>query len=256
MEKAPRVFLADGTVYYNPSQLQGVTTDSVLVAAYAAERLQRLRGAVCDLCCGSGLISLLLARRCGGITLCGIDADGEACRYYRINAGANALSARLEAVHCGAEEVRQRLSAGAFAAVVANPPYYERGRGAASPDEGRRAARQGCPLQNLTDAAAYLLKNGGSFWVGFPAGRLAELFRRMSAAQIEPKRMRFVAHTAEKAPSIVLVCGVKGASEGICCERTLILYGPDGAMTDECAAMYGWPRCGPAPASSSPPHLI
>ncbi len=241
LQAESRVFLGDGTVFYNPPRLQGITTDSVLLAAYAAERLRALRGEVCDLCSGSGLISLLLARRCAGVRLHGVDADAEACRCYQKNAGENGLAKRLGATRCDAGEVRAHFPAGRFAAAVANPPYYEAGRGAASPDPARRAARQGCALETLLAAAAYLLKNGGSLWLCFPAERTAELFCRMSEAKIEPKRMRFVAHTAEKEPSIVLAGGVKGAAAGIRCERTLVLYERDGRMTDECAAIYGAP---------------
>lgn len=242
LETEPRVFLAENTVFSNAPRLQGITTDSVLVAAYAAERLRTLRGEVCDLCCGSGLISLLLARRCADITLHGVDSDAEACRYYLKNAGENGLAPRFGATGCDMAEVRARFASGRFAAAVANPPYFEQNRGAASPDPARRAARQGCALETLLGAAAYLLKNGGSLWLSFPAERTAELFCRMSKAKIEPKRMRFVAHTAEKAPSIVLAGGVKGAAAGIRCEKTLILYAADGRMTGECAAMYGMPR--------------
>ena len=95
LQTESRVFLGDDTVFYNPPHLQGITTDSVLLAAYAAERLRTLRGEVCDLCSGSGLISLLLARRCAGIRLHGVDTDAEACRCYQKNAGENGLAPRL-----------------------------------------------------------------------------------------------------------------------------------------------------------------
>lgn len=231
--------LLNGLTFISPPPLQGVTTDTVLLAAFAAEHLLEKRAAVCDLCCGSGLLTLLTLARTPRTTFCGVDCDPAACRCYEQNAQNNRISDRMSAVCTDLTEIRRCFSPGTFDAVIANPPYFEAERGAASPDETRRISRQGCPLETVLSSAAYLLKNGGHLYLCFPAARLAELFSRMSAAGLEPKRLRLAAHTLEKAPSIALVEGVRGAKCGLNCEPLLILNDSSGRMTDACAAIYG-----------------
>ncbi len=235
--------LLNGLTFFSPPPLQGVTTDSILLAAFAAEHLLEKRAAVCDLCCGSGLLTLLTLARTPRTTFRGVDCDPNACRRYEQNAQNNQLLNRMSAVCADLTEIRRFFSPGAFDAVIANPPYFEAERGAASPDETRRISRQGCPLETVLSSAAYLLKNGGHLNLCFPAARLAELFSKMSAAWLEPKRLRLAAHTVEKAPSIALVEGVRGARSGLICEPLLILYDSSGRMTETCAALYGEPPC-------------
>ena len=231
--------LLNGLTFISPPPLQGVTTDSVLLAAFAAEHLHEKRADVCDLCCGSGLLTLLTLARTPRTTFCGVDCDPAACRCFAQNAQNNRISDRVSAVCADLTEIRRFFSPGAFDAVIANPPYFEAECGAASPDETRRISRQGCPLETVLSAAAFLLKNGGYLNLCFPTARLAELFARMSAAGLEPKRLRLAAHTAEKPPSIALVEGIRGANSGMTCEPLLILRDSSGRMTDACAAAYG-----------------
>ena len=235
------VALASGLRYFSAEDQQPVTTDSVLLAAFAAEKLDQKRRAVCDLFAGSGLLSLLAARRSPRITLTGIDIDESACRLYQKNAAENGLTERMNARCLNAAALRGQGLDGYFDAVIANPPYFAAGRGAASPDPARQTARHGCSLAAVANAAALLLKNGGALFLCYPAERMAELICALSACSLIPKRLRMVAHTAEKRPSIVLLEAVKGAAHGLICEKTLIQYEKNGGMTAECAAMYALP---------------
>lgn len=231
--------LLNGLTFACPSSCQGITTDSVLLAAFAAETLDEKRVHVCDLCCGSGLITLLIAARCPRVWFCGMDADPIACTGYRQNAANNSLTHRMDVICGDLADVPDQFRPGSFQAVVTNPPYFEPNRGACSPNPVRQLARQGCPLKMVLTAAAYLLSGRGMLFLSFPVSRLAELFCEMSAVGIEPKRLRLVTHTAESAPSVALVSGTRGAAPGLCCEPPLILYDRQGQMTPSCAAAYG-----------------
>lgn len=231
--------LWNGLTFCCPASCQSITTDSVLLAAFAAETLDEKRIRACDLCCGSGLITLLMAARCPRVSFCGLDVDPQACEGYRQNAVDNGLTHRMEAICTDLADVRNRLQPGSFQAIVTNPPYFEPTRGAASPNPARQLARQGCSLKTVLAASAYLLNGRGTLFLSFPTSRLAELFCAMSAVGIEPKRLRLVAHTAEAAPSVALVSGTPGAAAGLHCEPLLILYDRQGQMTPACAAAYG-----------------
>ena len=110
----------------------------------------------------------------------------------------------------------------------------------ASGSDSRAVARseRGCTLAEVIAAAAWCLKTGGAFCLVHRPERLAELLTAMSAAGLEPKRLRLVQHRAEKAPSLVLVGGRKGAKPGLDVQAPLILTGPDGRDTAEVRRIY------------------
>lgn len=65
---------------------------------------------------------------------------------------------------------------------------------------------------------------GGVFYTVYRPDRLARLLTALSAAGLEPKRLRPVAADAGRAPSLVLVESVRGAAEGMVYEKNLVLY--------------------------------
>lgn len=69
--------------------------------------------------------------------------------------------------------------------------------------------------------------------------RLAEIFSRMCARGIEPKRMRLVYPGIKKEPNMVLIEGMRGANPRITVEPPLIVYGEDGRYTEEILELYG-----------------
>ncbi len=61
------------------------------------------------------------------------------------------------------------------------------------------------------------------FYTVYRPDRLARLLTALSAAGLEPKRLRPVAADAGRAP-LVLVESVRGAAEGMVYEKNLVLF--------------------------------
>ncbi len=76
----------------------------------------------------------------------------------------------------------------------------------------------------MCEAAAWLLKFGGKFCVCLRPERLCELMCKMSAAGIEPKRLRTVSKRDGCAPWLVLVEGKRGGKPGMTVEPQLNIY--------------------------------
>ncbi len=210
-----------------------ITTDSVLLAHFAAQRRQL--DLCMDLGCGGGLLSVLLHDRFPGGTYDSVDLRPEAVRACERNYQANAIDGRVLCLD--ARQYRSMDGAGEYGLVVCNPPYYYTGR--TSPDEARAAARGDSlsPAQ-FSGAASYLLRRGGSFCLVHKPEFLADIFAAMRLADIEPKRLRFVTHAAESAPSLVLIEGCRGGRPGLSAQPSLILTGPDGSPTEELRRIY------------------
>lgn len=126
--------------------------------------------------------------------------------------------------------------------MTANPPYLRADCGKRNADFVKYAAfhEHFGSIDDFARAAAYLLGTGGAFFTVYRPDRLSRLLTALSAAGLEPKRLRPVAADVLRAPSLVLVESVKGAAEGMVYEKNLVIY-RDSAhtqYTDELERIY------------------
>ena len=214
----------------------GVSGDSLALADFATsvpgER-------VCDLGCGSGILLLLLAWQRPELTLYGVELRPAAAEECRRNAAANGLSERI-AVADG--DLRAApFPAGSMDLVIANPPYFPRGRGAVSPDSDRAAMRtESATVWELCAAAATLLRPEGTFALVHRTERMAEVFAALAAAGLEPKRLRLMAGDPGAAPELFLCEARLHAAPGLVTEPVLYQRRPDGAETEEYRKICHW----------------
>lgn len=164
---------------------------------------------VCDLCCGSGALGLLLLEREGGLRLTGVELDPAAAELAERNYGGNSVEG---SVLCGDLRAPALLPAGAFDLVVSNPPWFPEGAGKSG---GPARSEEGCTLIEICAAAGRLVKNGGRFALVHRPERLADLFTALREAGLEPKRLQLVQHRLDTPPSVVLLESVKQGGAGL-----------------------------------------
>lgn len=212
-------------------------TDSVLLADFAAQRRARR---IADLGCGAGVLTVLLLRALEQATAVGIELQPDAAQLARDNIRANGLSDRAQILCADLRAHRTLLPAGSFDLVVANPPYFAAGSGYTSPDPMRAHARdeRTCTMQDICAAMAYLTRWGGAAALVHRPERLSELLCTLTAAGLEPKRLRTVAYKADAAPNLVLVEARRGGKPGLTVLPPLALCTPDGADSDEIRRIY------------------
>ncbi len=210
-------------------------TDSVLLGHFA--RPEGARRAL-DLGCGGGVLGLMLLGRRSALTVDGVERDGAALALCRENVALNGLEDRFRLLPGDYRDYRALLEAGAYDLAVSNPPYFPRGSGFAS-ETLDHARREEATLPELCAAAAWALRWGGRFALVHRPERLSELFCALSAAGLEPKRLRLVQKRPEAAPSLVLAEAVRGAKPGLLIEPPLLLTGPEGGESEEIQRIYG-----------------
>lgn len=184
---------------------------------------------VWDLGCGSGALGLLLYGREPSITYTGVDCQEAACALAEKNLTRNGLMGEI--LHRDIRQLAASGPGGCARLVISNPPYFPRGKAGT-------AARTGCGLEDLCQGAGRLLMSGGRFALVYPAGELAELFAALREAGMEPKRLRLVSHTAQSAPKLALVEGVRQGKPGLTVLPNLIWQEPDGTPTPEYRRIY------------------
>ena len=214
-----------------------LSTDSVLLADFT--RLKK--GArVLDLGCGAGVLPVLLAARDETANITGVEIQSEFAALARRNLAENGFDSRCAVLDGDLRDLRTLVPAERFDLVVSNPPYFAAGTGFSAPAASRAHAREekSCTLSDLCAAAKWALRWGGSVFVVHRPERLSELFCELTAAGLEPKRLRSVVSSPGRAPSLVLVEGRRGGGKGLVIEAPLVLTDETGADSDEVQKIY------------------
>jgi len=212
--------------------------DSVLLADFAAPRC---RGAVLDLGTGSGIVLLLLARLCPGLSRgVGVELQTDLFECARANIDANGLSGRLAAVLGDFRGKVPGVPAGAFDLVVSNPPYRPVGEGRRNPDSGKEIARHevACTMADLFRAAARFVAPKGRIAVlGLPR-RLPEMLDLARDSGIFPERIRFVHPMPGRPANLLLFGGSRRRGEGPEVLPPLCVYAAPGRYSPEAEAVF------------------
>ncbi len=193
-------------------------TDALLLAAFI--RTQKRANAV-EFGSGTGIISLLCARREKFEKIRAIEIQPAYAALTARNAVRNGLSDRIETI-CA--DIRT-LGGETADVVFSNPPYMQCGNGDESEDEGRQIARHEVhgDIAAFCRAAFSTLRYGGLFYLVYRPDRLTDLICALRAARLEPKRMRFVQQDEKHMPSLVLIEAKKGAAASVKLMPTLFL---------------------------------
>jgi tRNA1Val (adenine37-N6)-methyltransferase len=167
--------------------------DPLLLAQFAAKGLSTPGGPLIDLGTGSGILPLVLARR-HGVLAEGLELQPSLAALAMRNVRLNGLEGRVRIRQGDLREVRKLFPRASFRHVVSNPPFHRAHGGRTNPTLEKALARHelACTLPEVVAAAAHLLEPLGAWWVVFPASRLGELLAQAQAADLNPRRLRFV----------------------------------------------------------------
>ena len=210
-------------------------TDSVLLSQF----LTLPRAAkIADLGSGCGTLGLLLCARDENCSVTGVELDAQAHRLAQENIVQNGLRDRLTSILGDVRAIRTLLPAGGFSCVISNPPYFPVGSGKVSSGNAAARSEETLSLRELCAAAAYLLPSGGRFALVHRPERLCDLICTMLENGIEPKRIRFVRHSANSPVCMVLLEGRRGGRPGLEYLPDFLEFTPDGAETEDYRAAY------------------
>ena len=193
----------DGPCFYYDTALFPPGTDSFALAYFA----RPARGdTVCDLGSGTGLLGTLLLAREDSLIIENVELSAPAAALARKSFLENGWEGRA-VFHTGDLRNASTLPLpGNVDYVISNPPYFPAGSGKSADGEARRTARE----------------EGGRFALVHRAERLTDVLCTLRASGIEPKRLRFLAKSADSAPSLLLVEGKRGGKSGLILEPPLI----------------------------------
>ena len=214
-----------------------LSTDSMLLASFV-----RLRKGerVADLGSGCGTLGLLLCARWKDCRVEGIELQELPHRRALENIAHNALESRLSSQLGDVRQVRSLYAPGSFSAVVSNPPYFPAGSGKTSTRQSIARSEETLSLGELCQSAAWLLPTGGRFFLVHRPERLCDVLCALRQSGLEPKRLQWVRHKADAPLCLFLLEAVRGGKPGLCYEKDLIEFDPDGSPTEAYRTAYDY----------------
>lgn len=212
-------------------------TDAMLLSHFA---MPCGGDAVCELGTGCGAIALRLAAGGNPSAVHGVDIQPAAIDLAL--AGAARFNGEPKPTFAVGDWCcpRDIAPAGSFRRVVCNPPYFPPNSGGVNPDPAVRTARheQVDTLDSLCAAAAWLLQSGGRFFLCQRPERLPAVMAALTAHKLEPKRLQAVQKQSDTAPWLFLLEARKDGKAGLSWLPPLVLYNPDGTVTDAYREIY------------------
>ena len=201
-----------------------------------------------ELGAGSGIISILLAKRLKTTKIIAVEIQKSLVQCAKRNVELNKLGDRVEILNQDIKNLKEHFPANKCDFVFSNPPFRKVKSGRLSMDEERAAARHEIKitLNDIITTASYLLKNTGRFYLIYHPFRLIELIGLLHKAQLEPKRMRFVHSRRVESPTrtgeeakMVLIEAVKGSGAWLKIEPPFYIYKKSSEYTAEMKRVYG-----------------
>jgi tRNA1Val (adenine37-N6)-methyltransferase len=195
---------------------------------------------VIDLGTGCGVVPLILAHRNRGHTWVGIEIQSDLAELARRNVVANRWDARIHILELDIREVQGHFAPGVFDLVVCNPPYRRLTSGRINPNPQRAVARHElmASLEDVCEAAGFLLTDGGRMALVYPASRLAHLMVVIQRHGFAPKRLTCI-HSRQQSPAtlIHLECRKAGGEE-LQVEPPFYVYQADGQWSEPMQNLY------------------
>lgn len=230
--------LGNGLVVH-VSDLHTFGTDTVVLADFARPKVT---DRAIDLGSGCLTIPLLWCRENKPRAIVAVEVEQDACALSKRSIEDNGLADTIELLCRDLRDLKPVLPAESFDLACVNPPYKALGSGLLSEAPSRRIARHEtqCTLEEICQAAFYLLRFGGRFCLCHRPERLTDVLETMRRAQIEPKRLRLVQQRRDKAPKLALIEGRKGGKSGFMTVMpTLLIEDQQGGWSPEMLDIYG-----------------
>ena len=213
--------------------------DAVLLADFACSGAKK-GDSIIDLGTGTGIIPLLMAKRCAEACFTGLEVQKDSADMAVRSVALNELGKQIRIVNGDLTNSENLFPKHSFNAVTCNPPYMICEHGKGNELDAMSIARHEvlCNLEDVITAADYLLSTHGRFFMIHRPFRLPEIFESLAKHKLEPKRMRLIHPFANKEPNMVIIEARKNAKRRLTIEPPLVVRNDDGDYTVEVQDIY------------------
>lgn len=204
----------EGIKVLQPENGYRFTQDSVLLSDFVECNFNL---PCIDLGTGSGIIPLLLSKRCKGKKIFGIELNAGLCEIAKENVKLNGKEKEIQIIHGNIKNIKDIFQPDSFDVVVTNPPYYSKDEGFISQNREKKMAKAeiSMDLPLIFKISFYLLREKGNLYFIYPAKKLQSVFLMGRRFKFSPKKIRFVHYNIEREAELFLIKFGKLANEGL-----------------------------------------
>lgn len=210
--------------------------DAVLLAHFPS--IPR-KGNIVDLCCGNGVIPLLLSSSTKG-QIYGVEIQERIVDMAIRSIEINNLENQIKIINGDIKNCPDILGRGKFDLVTVNPPYLQLNGQDKNINSHVAIARHEITtdLTEVINVSNQLLKVGGRIAMVHRPSRLVDIITSLRDKKLEPKKIRFVHSYKYKEANMVLIEAVKHGGKELHILSPLIIYEDKGKYSDEVNRIY------------------
>ncbi len=194
----------------------------------------------CDLGTGSAVLPIILSKKFENVTIAGVEIQDDLADMAMRNVRLNEMNDAVRIYKGDIRKIDDLFDQESFRCVFFNPPYRRLNSGRTNPDQEKAVARHEIKgsITDFLRAARYLLSDGGSVHVIYPATRSVELLFGMRKMGLEPKRIQMVHSNNGSRAQFILAEGIKGGGEELYVMPPLFIYADGGKYSGEMEAIF------------------
>ena len=188
-------------------------TDAVLLSDFAKIKNGER---VVDLCCGNGIIPILLFAKHSPSHVTGIEIQRNSANLAERSVSLNNLEDKI-AIICDDLKNAKNHFEKPVDVVTCNPPYTEWGGGYVNESDTKMIARHEilCNIKDIFRSVSEILKFGGRFYMVHKSERLAEIISLATSYKLEPKEIQFIHGGTDKNSKLMLISFLKGGGSQV-----------------------------------------
>lgn len=216
--------------------------DAVLLSHFAKDIKDNAK--VVDLCTGNGIVAILLEAKTKAKKIYGIEIQSEVADMAKRSIMMNGQAERIEIINTDLKRLDELFEKESVDAITVNPPYKKSGSGIINEFDTKTISRHEvlCTLEDIIEKSRKVLKTGGAFYMINRVERLVDCLSVMREYKLEPKRIRFIHPSSDKAPNLFMVEGRKGGKPFLKIEDPIYVYDKEGNYTCTIDDIYGIKR--------------
>lgn len=218
------------------NEIFSFSMDAVLLAHFPSIPS---KGKIIDLCCGNGVIPLLLSNKTKG-QIFGVEIQKKVVDMAIRSIEINNLTNQIIIIHGDIKDSPNVLGRGIFDLVTVNPPYLQLNGQDKNINDHVAIARHeiSTDLTEVINTSSQLLKVGGRIAMVHRPSRLADIITSLRNKKLEPKRIRFVHPYKSKEANMVLIEAVKYGGKELHILPPLIIYEDKSKYSEEVNLIY------------------
>lgn len=197
------------------------------------------KGTIIDLCCGNGVIPLLVSKKTKG-QIFGVEIQQRVADMALRSVELNNLTNKIKIIHGDIKDSTDILGKGMFDLVTVNPPYLQLNGQDKNINSHVAIARHeiSTDLIEVINVSSQLLKVGGRIAMVHRPSRLADIITSLRDKKLEPKKIRFIHPYKYKEANMVLIEAVKHGGKELHILPPLIIYEDKNKYSEEVYQIY------------------